>query len=67
MDLKQIIEEIEKLPEAKKVELYSYVNTKVRKKAYLLALLNDIKGSGKGIWNLDAQEYVNRLRSDDRI
>jgi len=65
MDLKKIIEEIEKLPTEKKVELYSYVNSKIRKKAYFLALLDDIKGSGKGVWTLDAQEYINRLRSDE--
>ena len=66
MDVKKIIEEIEKLPSEKKAEVYSYVNSKLRKKEYLLSIINEIKGSGKGIWNMDAQEYVNQLR-DDRI
>ena len=30
-------------------------------------LLAKIRGKGKGIWDDDAQEYVNRLRNDDRL
>jgi len=29
-----------------------------------LKLLDELKGSGRGVWNEDAQKYVNRLRSD---
>lgn len=64
MDVKKIIEEIEQLPSEKKAELYSNVNSKFRKKEYLLSIINEIKGSGKGILNVDAQEYVNQLRDD---
>ena len=67
MRVKQIIEEIEKLPSSEKAEIFTYLNSKIKKKEYVLSLLEEIKGSGKGIWNMDAQEYVNQLRQDDRI
>jgi hypothetical protein len=64
MNIKTIIDEIEKLPSEEKAELYSYVHSKLRKKEYLLSIINEVKGSGKGVWNLDAQEFVNQLRND---
>ncbi len=67
MDVQRIIEEIEKLPSEKRAELFYYVNTKIRKKEYLLSFLDEIIGSGKGVWNMDAQEYINQLRSDERV
>jgi len=67
MSTKQIIEEIEKLPPADKEEVYSYFSSKLQRKKYALSVLNKIKGSGKNVWGMDAQEYVNQLRSDDRI
>jgi len=39
--------------------------TEKQKKA--LKLLEDLKGIGSGVWKEDAQEYVNRLRSNDRF
>jgi hypothetical protein len=39
--------------------------TEKQKKA--LKLLEELKGIGTGIWKEDAQEYVNRLRSNDRF
>lgn len=67
MEVKKIIEEIEKLPADEKEELFSYVGGKIRKREYLISILNKIKGSGKGVWNMDAQDYVNQLRSDEQI
>lgn len=66
MDAKKIIEEIEKLPAEGKKEVFSYVNSEMKKKEYVLSILNKFKGSGEGIWNMDAQEYINQLRADDR-
>jgi hypothetical protein len=37
-----------------------------KRKKRALKLLEQLKGIGKGIWNEDAQEYVNKLRSNDR-
>jgi hypothetical protein len=37
------------------------------KKQQTLKALEKIRGIGEGIWNEDAQEYVNRLRDNDRF
>lgn len=67
MGADDIIREIEKLNSAEKGKLYLYVHSKLKKKEYLHSVLDQIKGSGKGVWGMDAQEYVNQLRKDDRI
>ena len=67
MGVDDIIREIEKLTGADKGKLYLYVHSKLKKKQYLHAVLDQIKGSGKGVWDIDAQDYVNQLREDDRI
>ncbi len=38
----------------------------VERKKRTLLTLNNFIGTGKGIWNLDAQDYVNSLREEDR-
>jgi hypothetical protein len=38
-----------------------------RKKENALKLLEELKGIGEGVWNEDAQAYVNRLRDNDRF
>ncbi|MFM7488508.1 MAG: hypothetical protein ACKO13_16475 [Cytophagales bacterium] len=67
MSVKQILEEIEGLPTNEKEQAYLYTLEKADRKKYAQKILGRIKGSGKGVWNMDAQEYVNQLRADDRI
>ena len=67
MDLKDIIREIESLPMERQVELYSILTTKLKKREILIKSLDEIRGIGKGVWNVDAQEYVNQLRADERF
>jgi hypothetical protein len=38
-----------------------------RKKMKALKLLDELKGLAPNLWNEDAQEYVNRLRGNDRF
>jgi hypothetical protein len=38
-----------------------------REKKKKLKLLESLKGIGIGIWEEDAQEYVNKLRDNDRF
>jgi hypothetical protein len=65
MSTKQIIEEIDNLsPEGKK-DIHTYLSVKLRKEE-ALSILSKIRGRGKNILGLDAQEYVNQLRGDDR-
>ena len=67
MDVKQIIKEIDSLPAEGKVQIYSYIYASLNKREQTLAVLEKYRGIGKGVWNEDAQEYINRLREDDRF
>lgn len=67
MDIRHILEEIEKLPTEQQLEVYGHLSHRLKKRARLLESLNELKGLGKGIWGMDAQEYVNQLRGDDRL
>jgi hypothetical protein len=66
MDASQIIKEFERLSSEEKKKVCEYLTDRLKKKERLMAFLDTIKGSGKGVWEVDAQEYVNRLRADDR-
>ncbi|MBI1766761.1 MAG: hypothetical protein HY015_07120 [Bacteroidetes bacterium] len=65
MSTKQIIAEIDNLSREEKQELLRYLSAKL-KKAEALEILSKIRGRGKNIFGIDAQEYVNKLREDDR-
>lgn len=64
MDIAHLISEIERLPLEKQLEVLNYLNSKLRRKEQLLKSLDEIRGIGKGLWEMDAQEYVNKLRND---
>ena len=66
-DLNQILEDIHKLSAAEKVSIYYHLSSTLTKKEKAIALLEKIKGKGKGLWGEDAQDYVNRLRADGRF
>jgi len=67
MDKNQIIAEIDKLPTEEKVSVYSHIYDSLNKREKVLAVLERFRGKGKGVWDEDAQEYVNRLRANDRF
>jgi hypothetical protein len=67
MSAKQIIEQIDRLSEIEQNEIYSYLSERIRRKEYALKALERIRGIGKGLWEKDAQEYINDLRSNDRF
>lgn len=66
MDLDSILKEIENLSPDKQKELYLILINRLKKKEQAIKSLDEIRGLGKGIWDMDAQEYVNLLREDDR-
>jgi hypothetical protein len=47
--------------------VYNAILEKMNKKANAIAALQRIKGIGKGVWNMDAQDYINELRDNDRF
>jgi len=67
MDLDKILKEIESLPIEKQLEVLNRLSYKLKKKEELLKSLEEIRGLGKGLWGMDAQEYINRLRENDRL
>ena len=67
MDVKGIIKEIDSLPAEGKVEIYSYLTERLKSRDKILKSLEEIRGIGKGIWNMDAQEYINQERANDRF
>lgn len=67
MNVPQIIKEINGLSMDKQLELYALLEKKIKRREHLLNILDKIRGRGKNIWNMDAQEYINKLRSDDRV
>jgi hypothetical protein len=66
MDVARIIKEIDSLPVEGKVQIYSYIYSSLNKRDQILVELEKYRGIGKGVWREDAQNYVNRLREDDR-
>jgi hypothetical protein len=66
-DVQQILKEIEALPEEAQLRILSRLNEKMKNKERIQNSLDEIRGIGKGLWDLDAQEYINRMRADDRL
>lgn len=64
MDIHQLIREIENLPPDKQLEILIYLNSKLKKKEQLLKSIDEVRGIGKGLWDIDAQEYINQMRND---
>jgi hypothetical protein len=67
MSLGDLIKELDKLPLDESLKVYSYLKNKLVKKERILQSLDEIRGIGKGLWDLDAQEYINKERANDRI
>jgi hypothetical protein len=64
--VQSIIEQIRKLNTDELELILKEVFESVERKKRITLALNNFIGSGKGVWNLDAQEYVNSLREEDR-
>jgi hypothetical protein len=67
MSLSEIIKEIDKLPTEESLKIYSYLKDKLRKRERILQSLDEIRGIGKGLWDLDAQQYIKKERTSDRF
>ena len=63
----QIIREINLLNDAELDIIYQELLKKISKFDRLKNALHKIRGTGKGVWELDAQDYINELRQDDRF
>ena len=64
--LKNLEQEIEQLPMDHMIYLMDKLMVQIKKKASEQSTLHweNLYGYGKGIWDEDAQDYVNRIRED---
>ena len=67
MSVDQIIEEVNQLPLEGKQKVYTHIRQFLFDKEKILKSLEEIRGIGKGIWGMDAQEYINAERDNDRF
>jgi len=59
-----IILEINDLPQSDLEILAREIQQKLERLKKIKAALKKVKGAGKGVWQIDAQEFVNQSRED---
>ncbi|MDO8366844.1 MAG: hypothetical protein Q7T20_08620 [Saprospiraceae bacterium] len=59
-----IIQEINHLPQSDLEILVREIQQKLERLKKVKAALKKVKGAGKGVWKIDAQEFVNQSRED---
>jgi hypothetical protein len=62
----QIIQEIDLLPPTELEVVYQEVTKRMTHITRATKILAKYKGKGRGIWSMDAQEYVQHLRQNTR-
>lgn len=65
--LEKILGDISQLSNDELKILLQEVNKHIEKTEKIRLVLSRIRGKGQGIWNQDAQEFVNQLRTDERF
>ena len=65
--VQHILNEIDELDANDQQMLLQEILKRVDRKKRTKAILNKYRGVGKGIWNTDAQEYINSERAQDRV
>ena len=65
--LEKILVDISQLSNDELKILLQEVNKHIEKMEKIRLVLSRIRGKGQGIWNQDAQEFVNQLRTDERF
>lgn len=59
-----IIQEISNLPQSDLEVLAAEIQQKLERLKRVKAALKKVKGAGKGVWEMDAQEFINQSRED---
>lgn len=65
MDITQLLKQIDDLPLERQIEVFSHIADKLKRREYVLSLLEKIRGRSTG--DMDAQDYINQLRGNDRF
>ena len=63
--IQTIIEEINHLNPDELELILKEVLMRLNRKKKIESILDEYMGIGKGVWEIDAQEYVNELREED--
>lgn len=61
-----IIQEIESLPPTELEIIYQEVAKRMSYISRTAKILAKYRGKGRGVWSLDAQDYVQHMRQDTR-
>ena len=64
--IEAILQEIDELKPEDQKALLENLLMKIRKMNSLFSIVEKYKGKGKGIWQIDAQDYVNEIRNEER-
>ncbi len=67
MDVQQILKEINDLSLKDRMKIYNYLGIKLKQVEHLKSVLDKLKGRGKNILGIEPQEYINKIREDDRV
>jgi hypothetical protein len=62
-----ILKEIDLLQPADLEVLYVEIAKRLHKMNKTIAILTKYAGKGKGVWQTDAQQYIQQLRENDRF
>ena len=65
--LQVVLKEISELNSNELEVVLKEILQKMNKAKAVNSILEEYKGIGKGIWNTDAQDHVNKLRDGDRL
>ena len=65
--VEMVLEEISHLGQEEVEQVYHELGKRMKRAARALEILEKYRGRGAGVWEEDAQEYVNTLRDDDRF
>ena len=65
--LEKILGDISQLSNDELKILLQEVNKHIEKTEKIRLVLSRIRGKGQGIWNQDAQEFVNQLRTEINV
>lgn len=63
--IQNIIEELNELDSDELELILKEILMKMDKKKKIQSILDGYVGIGEGVWNIDAQEYVNELREEN--
>ncbi len=64
--IEKILKEINQLNSSELEIVLKEIHRKVDKEKIITSILKEYKGIGKGIWKIDAQQYIDQERDQDR-